>query len=72
MKSGNRGNMENPEAAAEQILKNAGLNIKSAEKGTDALFFMSYCTGKSLGKISNRRSGNNKGQTIKRSKTKST
>lgn len=43
--------MENPEAAAEQILKNAGLNIKSAEKGTDALFFMSFAQAKALAKL---------------------
>ena len=46
-----QGNMENPEAVAEQILKNAGLNIKSAEKGTDALFFISYAQAKALAKL---------------------
>lgn len=37
--------------AAEQILKNAGLNIKSAEKGTDALFFMSNTQAKALAEL---------------------
>ncbi len=41
----------NSEAAAEQILKNAGLKIKSAEKGTDALFFMSVSQAKALAKL---------------------
>jgi CRISPR system Cascade subunit CasC len=43
--------MENPEAVVVQILKNAGLGIKSAEKGTDALFFMSYAQAKALAKL---------------------
>ncbi|MGI5901000.1 MAG: type I-E CRISPR-associated protein Cas7/Cse4/CasC [Desulfitobacteriia bacterium] len=42
---------EEPEQAAEKILKNAGLNIKSVEKGTDALFFMSVAQAKALAKL---------------------
>ncbi len=45
------GAVDDPEATAEQILKNAGLKIKSAEKGTDALFFMSYAQAKALAKL---------------------
>ena len=40
-----------PEKLAQSILKNAGLNIKSAEKGTDALFFISVAQAKALAKL---------------------
>lgn len=36
---------------AEKLLKSAGLNIKDAEKGTDALFLMSYGQAKALAKV---------------------
>lgn len=36
------------EAKAEKVLKTAGLNIKSVDKGTDALFFMSAAQAKAL------------------------
>lgn len=36
---------------AENILRNAGLNIKSTDKGTDALFFMSIAQAAALGKL---------------------
>lgn len=36
------------ETKAEQVLKTAGLKIKSVEKGTDALFFMSTAQAKAL------------------------
>lgn len=39
------------EADAEKILKTAGLNIKSREKGTDALFFMSNAQAATLAKL---------------------
>lgn len=37
-----------PEATAQRILENAGLKIKSVEKGTDALFFLSVVQAKAL------------------------
>lgn len=43
--------IDNPEDVAVKILKNAGLKIKSAEKGTDALFFMSFAQAKALAKL---------------------
>ncbi|HHZ14390.1 MAG TPA: type I-E CRISPR-associated protein Cas7/Cse4/CasC [Clostridiales bacterium] len=46
-----QGGPPNSEEMAIQILKNAGLNIKSAEKGTDALFFMSYSQANALAKL---------------------
>lgn len=45
------GNVADPEAAAKKILVNAGLKIKADEKGTDALFFMSYAQAKALAKL---------------------
>jgi len=36
---------------AEEALKSAGLTIKDAQKGTDALFFMSYAQAKALAKL---------------------
>lgn len=45
------GGMENTEEAAINILTAAGLKIKSAEKGTDALFFMSVAQAKALAKV---------------------
>ncbi len=39
------------EALAEQVLKTAGLNIKSVDKGTDALFFMSIAQAKALAEL---------------------
>ena len=47
----NLGTYDDSEAVAEQILKNAGLKIKSAENGTDALFFMSFAQAKALAKL---------------------
>lgn len=46
-----QGGTPNPKDLAIQILKNAGLKIKSAEKGTDALFFMSYAQANALAKL---------------------
>jgi len=40
-----------PEALAQAILKTAGLKIKSVEKGTDALFFMSLAQAKALAEL---------------------
>ena len=45
------GGIENAEEAAINILTAAGLKIKSAEKGTDALFFMSAAQAKALAKV---------------------
>ena len=45
------GNSHDSITRAENILKNAGLNIKSAEKGTDALFFLSVAQAKALAKL---------------------
>ena len=45
------GTIENAEEAAINILTAAGLKIKSAEKGTDALFFMSIAQAKALAKL---------------------
>jgi CRISPR system Cascade subunit CasC len=42
---------DDSEAQAERILKTAGLNIKSAEKGTDALFFLSNAQAVALAKL---------------------
>lgn len=38
-------------AKAEQVLKTAGLKIKSVDKGTDALFFMSTAQAKALAEL---------------------
>jgi CRISPR system Cascade subunit CasC len=40
-----------PEVAAKNILETAGLKIKSAETGTDALFFLSIAQAKALAKL---------------------
>jgi hypothetical protein len=40
-----------PEEAAQKILATAGLKIKSAEKVTDALFFMSTAQAQALAKL---------------------
>jgi CRISPR system Cascade subunit CasC len=45
------GDMGDSDAAAQKILEIAGLKIKSAEVGTDALFFMSYTQAKELAKL---------------------
>jgi len=45
------GGVDNPEEAAQKILGTAGLKIKSVEKGTDALFFMSTAQAKALAKL---------------------
>lgn len=45
------GSIENTEEAAINILTAAGLKIKSKEKGTDALFFMSVAQAKALAKL---------------------
>lgn len=37
-----------PEAIAQKVLNNAGLKVKSVDKGNDALFFMSYAQAKAL------------------------
>lgn len=42
---------EDPEVVAQKILETAGLKIKSAEKGTDALFFMSIAQAGALAKL---------------------
>lgn len=39
------------ETLAQRILENAGLKIKSLEKGTDALFFLSVAQAKALAKL---------------------
>lgn len=45
------GGVENPEEAAMNVLGAAGLKIKSPEKGTDALFFMSISQAKALANL---------------------
>lgn len=45
------GNTTDPEETAEKILKTAGLTIKSVEKGTDALFFLSTAQAKALAEL---------------------
>lgn len=40
-----------PETSAQRLLENAGLKIKSFEKGTDALFFLSIAQAKALAKL---------------------
>lgn len=45
------GGIENTEEAAINILITAGLKIKSAEQGADALFFMSVAQAKALAKL---------------------
>lgn len=45
------GEISNSEEAAINILSTAGLKIKSAEKGTDALFFMSVAQANALAKL---------------------
>jgi CRISPR system Cascade subunit CasC len=45
------GGVDDPEAAAQQVLKTAGLKIKTVEKGTDALFFMSIAQAEALAKL---------------------
>jgi CRISPR system Cascade subunit CasC len=42
------GGVDNPEMSAQKILETAGLKIKSTEKGTDALFFISNAQAKAL------------------------
>jgi CRISPR system Cascade subunit CasC len=39
------------ETSAQRLLENAGLKIKSLEKGTDALFFLSVAQAKALAKL---------------------
>lgn len=45
------GTLSDSEKTAETILKSAGLNIKSVDKGTDALFFMSKAQAKALARL---------------------
>jgi CRISPR system Cascade subunit CasC len=45
------GSTGDPEVAARKILETAGLKIKSAEAGTDALFFLSVAQAKALAKL---------------------
>lgn len=45
------GGMVDPEEAAVNVLGAAGLKIKSPEKGTDALFFMSVAQAKALAEL---------------------
>ena len=45
------GTFSDPEKTAGAILKSAGLNIKSTDKGTDALFFMSKAQAKALARL---------------------
>lgn len=45
------GGVADPVAAAQRALETAGLVIKSAEKGTDALFFISYAQTKALARL---------------------
>ncbi|NLY32003.1 MAG: type I-E CRISPR-associated protein Cas7/Cse4/CasC [Firmicutes bacterium] len=45
------GGGDDSEAMAEKILKTAGLTIKSIEKGTAALFFMSYAQAAALAEL---------------------
>lgn len=45
------GGAGNPEEMAQKILETAGLKIKSAETGTDALFFMSAAQAEALAKL---------------------
>ncbi|MGJ4848966.1 type I-E CRISPR-associated protein Cas7/Cse4/CasC [Bacillota bacterium Meth-B3] len=42
---------EKPEASARKILETAGLKIKSEDKGTDALFFMSAAQAQALAEL---------------------
>lgn len=45
------GGVADPEAAAQKVLQAAGLKIKSVEKGTEALFFMSAAQAKTLAEL---------------------
>jgi CRISPR system Cascade subunit CasC len=45
------GKTDEAEKATENVLKAAGLKIKSAEKGTDALFFMSIAQAQALARL---------------------
>lgn len=45
------GGNDNPEELAQKVLETAGLKIKSEEKGTDALFFMSAGQARALAKL---------------------
>lgn len=45
------GGREDAEEAAKRILENAGLKIKSVEKGTDALFFISRAQAEELARL---------------------
>jgi len=47
----NLGVQEEAETLAQRILENADLNIKSVDKGTDTLFFMSIAQAKALAKL---------------------
>lgn len=64
------GGIDDPEKAAEQILKNAGLNIKTAENGTDALFFLSFAQAKALAKLAVNDPETIKAKCTKEAKTK--
>ncbi|WP_019536646.1 type I-E CRISPR-associated protein Cas7/Cse4/CasC [Paenibacillus ginsengihumi] len=46
-----RGAADDPQAAAQKILEAAGLKIKSVEKGTDALFFLSRSQAGALAQL---------------------
>jgi CRISPR system Cascade subunit CasC len=45
------GDIDNPEKAAENVLSHAGLKIRSIDKGTGALFFMSSAQAQALAKL---------------------
>ena len=45
------GGIADPETAAQRVLQAAGLKIKSADKGTEALFFMSTAQARALGEL---------------------
>lgn len=45
------GGVDDPETTAQRVLETAGLKIKSVEKGTDALFFMSVAQAGALARL---------------------
>lgn len=59
-----------PEDAAQKVLEAAGLKIKSAEKGTDALFFLSRAQAKALAELAVECPEIIEGKATKESKTK--
>ncbi len=48
------GGSNDPEAMAQKVIETAGLTIKSVDRGTDALFFMSVAQAKALAELATR------------------